>query len=86
LGKNNLVKCWDISGWPVMNEVVMNHFTPPSPDCRGLYFDGEYFWSAESIPDQLGKIYRFDHQGQVKDEWLAPAYTGWGACEILADP
>lgn len=86
LGKDDLVKCWDISSWPALNEVPSNHFTPPSPDCRGLYHDGTSFWSAESIEDKLGKIYRFDHQGQVISEWQAPAYTGWGACVISVRP
>ncbi|MBU0755142.1 MAG: hypothetical protein KJ645_08370 [Planctomycetes bacterium] len=86
LGDDNLVKCWDISLWPRVSEVFVNHFTPPSPDCRGLWFDGTCFWTAESIPDTLGKIYRFDHQGHVVDQWLAPAWQGWGACMITIDP
>ena len=43
LDDQNVVKCWDLSGWPTVTEVVANAFTPPSPSCRGLWFDGLYF-------------------------------------------
>jgi hypothetical protein len=82
LGDDNIVKCWDISAWPDLVEVTANHFEPPSPDCRGLYHDGKFFWSAESIDDTLGMIFRFDRQGQVKQQWVAPAWNGWGAAVI----
>jgi len=78
-------KCWDISGWPTLTEIVENTFPPPSPQCRGFWFDGEYFWTAESIDGALGYIYRFDHRGRVIAQWLAPAFSGWGAAAILHD-
>lgn len=86
LGEDNLVRCWNLNLWPNMTEKPSNHFIPPSPYCRGLWYDGEYFWSAESIPDTLGMIYKFDHQGQVAGQWLAPAWQGWGACTVEVDP
>jgi hypothetical protein len=81
LDDTDVVKCWDISGWPSVIQVPSNNFAPPSPDCRGLWFDGEYFWSAESL-DGLGYIYQFDYSGSVIDQWLEPAYRGWSACVI----
>jgi hypothetical protein len=81
LDDTNVVECWDISGWPSVVQVPANNFTPPSPACRGLWFDGEYFWSAESL-DGLGYIYQFDYSGNVINQWLEPAYRGWSACVI----
>jgi hypothetical protein len=82
LDDTNLIKCWDTWGWPTITAVPEFNFTPPSAECRGLWFDGEYFWSAESKDGVLGYIYRFDHDGQVVNQWLEPAYVGWGACVI----
>jgi len=81
LDDTNLIKCWDLSGWPTVIPVPANNFTPPSPQCRGLYFDGEYFWSAES-GDAPGLIYRFDHAGRVVQQWSEPAFSGWAAALI----
>jgi hypothetical protein len=83
---HNLIKCWDISAWPTLTEITANRFTPPSADCRGLWFDGEYLWTAESIDGALGKIYRFDFSGEVVDEWLEPGFRGWGAAVIAGEP
>lgn len=85
-GDANRIKCWDISRWPLITEVPSLHFTPPSPNCRGLWYDGQYFWTAESIEQTLGMIYRFDHTGAVVDQWLEPAYQGWGACTVMIEP
>ncbi len=82
LNDTNEIRCWDISGWPTITEVPSNNFTPPTPDCRGLWFDGQYFWTSESIANTLGHIYKFDYSGTVIDQWLEPAYRGWGACVI----
>jgi hypothetical protein len=82
--EENLIKCWDVSGWPSIVEVPPNAFTPPTPFCRGLWFDGQYFWTAESIEDTLGHIYRFDYDGQIKNQWLEPAFQGWSACVVSA--
>jgi len=73
--------CWDISGWPALTELPGRAFAPPSDRCRGLNFDGQYFWTAES-GDTLGSIYVFDYQGQVVRQMTAPAYSGWGAAPV----
>ncbi|UCG53352.1 MAG: T9SS type A sorting domain-containing protein [Candidatus Latescibacterota bacterium] len=84
LDDTNLIKCWDLSGWPSVTAVPDNNFTPPSPQCRGLYFDGEYFWSAES-GDTPGWIYKFDYSGKPIEEWVEPAFSGWGTA-LIEDP
>lgn len=78
----NEIECWDISAWPTLTEDTSKAFVPPSPDCGGLWFDGRYFWSAESKEDNPGKIYQFDYQGQIINQWTEPAYSGWGVCLI----
>jgi hypothetical protein len=82
LTTENLIKCWDTSSWPVMSPVPENDFAPPTIHCRGLWFDGQYFWTAESIDGVLGDIYQFDHNGGIADQWLAPAFQGYAACVI----
>ena len=84
LDDTNLIKCWDLSGWPTVTPIPDNNFTPPSPQCRGLYFDGGYFWSAES-GDSPGLIYQFDHSGTVIEQWSEPAFSGWAAA-FIKDP
>lgn len=84
LDDTDLIKCWDLSGWPTVVQVPDRDFPPPSAQCRGLFFDGEYFWSAES-GDVPGKVYRFDHAGTVIAQWNEPAFSGWGAA-LLRDP
>ncbi|MGB2989869.1 MAG: hypothetical protein WBC98_07920, partial [Candidatus Zixiibacteriota bacterium] len=80
----NLIKCWDVSTWPSVTEVPENAFTPPTSECRGLWFDGLYFWTAESIEGTLGYIYQFNHRGAVINRWLEPAFRGWSGCVIKA--
>jgi len=82
LNGNNQIKCWDVSLWPNLIEITTNNFIPPSDACRGLWFDGNYFWSAESIEDNLGYIYQFDYSGQIIDQIPAPAWIGFGVCKI----
>jgi hypothetical protein len=82
LNDTNEVKCWDLSGWPTVTEVPSNNFTPPTSACRGLWFDGEYFWSAENFDGYLGNIYQFDYFGSIVDQWSEPAYRGWAACVV----
>ncbi len=82
LGDDSLVRCWDVSGWPNMVEVPANSFTPPSGACRGLWFDGRNYWSAESLDGVLGKIYVFDNVGTVVTQFDEPAFNGWGACMV----
>ena len=53
--------------------------------CRGLWFDGVYFWTAESYEDSLGYIYQFDYNGDIVNQWLEPAYSGWSACVIIGE-
>ena len=84
LDNANLITCWDNSAWPAMTEVAGNNFMPPTPECRGLWFDGQYFWTAESLDGVLGKIYRFDHDGNIISEWIEPAFSGWSACVVRA--
>lgn len=75
------ITCWDISDWPDLVEISTNNFEAPTPQCRGLWFDGEFFWTAES-KDGLGYIYKFDYNGDIIQQWLEPAYKGWSACRI----
>jgi hypothetical protein len=74
------IRCWDISTWPTVTEVPGNNFNAPTAACRGLWFDGRYFWTAESIEGTLGYIFQFDYDGTVIHQWLEPAFRGWGAC------
>jgi hypothetical protein len=82
LDDENHVKCWDLSNWPTLNQITENNFIPPSPNCRGLWFDGQYFWTAESFEDALGYIYQFDYDGTIINQWLEPAWSGWGICKV----
>ena len=82
LNDNNHIKCWDVSLWPNLIEVTANNFAPPADSCRGLLFDGTYFWSTQGFDGSLGYIYQFDHSGQVIDQILAPAWVGFGVCKL----
>ena len=82
LNNENEIKCWNFSEWPELYEISVNSFIPPTSSCRGLWFDGECFWTAESKEGQPGKIFRFDFEGQVVEEWNAPAFRGWGAVKV----
>ncbi|MBD3233552.1 MAG: T9SS type A sorting domain-containing protein [candidate division Zixibacteria bacterium] len=79
------ITCWDISNWQSVTEVPANNFAAPTSSCRGLWYDGRYFWSAESKDQILGKIYQFDHSGNIIQEWNEPAYRGWSACIMYYD-
>ena len=79
---NDQIKCWDISSWPSITQIPANTFPAPDTSCRGLWFDGQYFWTAQSLDGMLGYIYRFDYSGAVIDQWLEPAFRGWGACLV----
>jgi hypothetical protein len=74
------IKCWDVSTWPTVLEISENSFSPPTSACRGLWFDGQHFWTAEGTDGFLGDIFCFDHDGTVIDQWLEPAFSGWGVC------
>jgi hypothetical protein len=82
LTEGSIIKCWDISDWPQVIEIQDNSINPPSNYCRGLWFDGEYFWTAEHIEDALGYIYQFDDNGTVVNQWLEPAFMGYAACIV----
>ena len=82
LDEGNLIKCWDISSWPNVTELPSNAFIPPSLYCRGLWFDGQYFWTAECVDDSLGYIYQFDYNGDIINQWIEPTFKGWSACYI----
>ncbi len=66
----------------MITEVPENTFNAPSVNCRGLWFDGTYFWTAESIDSILGYIYQFDYDGTAVSSVLAPAFKGYAACII----
>jgi hypothetical protein len=76
------IKCWDISSWPIITPGPYVNITPPSKNCRGLWFDGLYFWSAEYIENNPGNIYQFDYNGEIIHQWVEPAFKGWSACTI----
>jgi hypothetical protein len=82
LTDDGLIRCWDVTDWPDLAEIPDDAITPPTLDCRGLWFDGAYFWTAESLDGLLGQIYRFDHEGNVVEQWSEPAFRGWAACVI----
>lgn len=73
------MRCWDLDGWPQVEELPELAFSAPSGACRGLWFDGQHFWTAESLEDLVGRIYRFDHEGAVVESIRAPAYRGYAA-------
>lgn len=79
LDDNNEIRCWDISEWPTLTELPGNAFMPPDTACRGLWFDGTYFWSAQNLDGMLGNIYRFDYAGTIINQWSEPAFRGWAA-------
>jgi len=81
LGDENIIKCWDISNWPTVTALPDSNFVPPSDSCRGLWYDGEYYWSAESGAT-VGKIYKFNRNGNIVQQWNEPAFSGWSACVI----
>ena len=80
LNEDNIIRCWNTSSWPDLQQISPASFSPPGDSCRGLWFDGECFWSAEALGSQAGMIYRFDNTGTVVEQWEAPAFTGWSAC------
>jgi len=85
LNDNGEIKCWNLTTWPSVVEMADNSFSSPSDYCRGLWFDGQYFWTAESIDGILGYIYQFDYQGIIINQWVEPAFLGWSAGIILGD-
>ena len=85
LNDENQIKCWDLSNWPTIIEVPGNAFSPPTPNCRGLWFDGLYFWTTESIEGTLGYIYKFNYAGEVISQWLEPAFRCWSACVVTGN-
>ncbi len=86
LTEDTLIQCWDISGWPDMVLDEGGSITPPTPYCRGLSFDGDNFWTAESKEDQLGSIICFDSTGAIVTQITEPSYRGWSACIASYDP
>jgi hypothetical protein len=76
------IKSWDISNWPTITSGPYEPISPPTINCRGLWFDGLYFWTAESINNTLGKIYQFNYYGEIVNQWIEPAFLGWSACVI----
>ena len=76
------IKCWDIQNWPTINEIPANTFSPPTSYCRGLWFDGLYFWTAESIEGTTGTIYQFDYNGTIIKQIPEPIPQGYAACTV----
>lgn len=82
LNDNNQIQSWDISNWPLIAKGPYVTISAPSNNCKGLWFDGLYFLTAEGINDTLGRIYQFDYYGDIIDQWVEPAFVGWSACFI----
>jgi hypothetical protein len=85
LTDDGIVKCWKIEAWPSVIELSAKNFSPPTPDCRGLWYDGEYFWTAESFESEPGYIYQFDYNGSVVTQIPEPTYSGWGVCIVQTE-
>jgi parallel beta-helix repeat protein len=81
LNENHVIQCWTIN-WPQITEIPSNAFTPPTDYCRGLWFDGQYFWTAECISGTTGHIYQFSDNGTIINQWNEPVFGGWAACVI----
>lgn len=79
LSEDGLMRSWDLGNWPDIQQASPTVLSPPGDSCRGLWCDGECFWSAEALDGQTGMIYRFDAGGTVVEEWEALAFTGWAA-------
>lgn len=75
------LKRWDLSGWPTITEVP-GDFAPPTSTCRGLWHDGQHFWTAERIDGVIGHIYRFQPNGMIVRQWTEPAFAGYAACVV----
>lgn len=85
LDDTGVMRAWDVSGWPEVVPAPLAPVPAPTADCRGLWHDGEHFWTAES-KEVLGYIYQFDATGQVIDQWLQPAFSGWGVGVVQEAP
>ncbi len=85
LNSNGEIKCWSLNAWPTVTEIPENAFAAPSANCKGLWFDGSCFWTAESIENMVGHIYQFDTSGHVVNQWTAPAFIGYAACVVQAE-
>ena len=83
---DGVIRCWDISAWPLIEQIESLCFQPPSDSCRGLWFDGECFWTAEALESSTGFIYRFTGGGVIVQQWAEPAFTGWSACVATGYP
>lgn len=82
LDDSNIIRCWDISSWPNITEIPECSFTPPSTNCRGLCFDGQYFWTAEFIDSVAGDIFQFGYNGTIINQCNEPIFTGYSACTV----
>lgn len=82
LNDNNQIKCYDISNWPTIIEGPLPTITPPNTECRGLFFDGVYFWTAEYNSSAVGSIYQFDYYENIIKQLVEPYVIGWSACTV----
>ena len=80
---DDMIRCWDLSGWPELTEVEENAVAKPSGACRGLFYDGAYFWTSESLEAVAGEIYRLDHEGNIVETYDNASNIGWGVAALL---
>lgn len=80
---DELIRCWDLTDWPELTEVEENAIARPSDACRGLFFDGNYFWTSEALETLPGNSYRFDHDGVIFETVQNASHIGWGIAAIL---
>ena len=85
LNDDNIIRVWDVSQWPSVTQHPELQIAAPTEACRGLWYDGQYFWTAESIDGQLGWIYLFDENGEIMEQIREPAFRGWAACLLRAE-
>ena len=81
--EDDMVRCWDLSAWPELTEIEDNAIAKPSDACRGLFFDGEYFWTSEAHETIPGNSYRFDHEGNIIETHENANQVGWGIAAKL---
>jgi len=77
------IRCWDLSDWPELSEVEQNAIARPSDACRGLFFDGTYFWTSEALETVPGNSYRMNHDGEIIESFDNASHIGWGIAAKL---
>ena len=77
------IRCWDLSDWPELTEVEENAIAKPSDACRGLFFDGQFFWTSEALETVPGNSYRINHDGEIIESFDNASHIGWGIAAKL---